>query len=129
MVTSWALVFSQEWTSYEVDFDDNSMLGWVHADETATLRPDYRNWPDRADAFIRSVPWDDDGRFLCVDLHWVRTGFGRCPFCSNPVRYKYMVAHNYLLQSFQSRIIENSLWSNGFKLTVRGHDTLSRKQD
>eukprot|EP00959_Pyramimonas_sp_CCMP1952_P453880 9469016-Pyramimonas_sp.AAC.1 len=61
MLTSWSLVFSQEWTSYEVNFDDNSMLGWIHADETVTLRPDFRHWSDRADAFIQSVPWDDDG--------------------------------------------------------------------
>eukprot|EP00959_Pyramimonas_sp_CCMP1952_P087792 1836982-Pyramimonas_sp.AAC.1 len=69
-MTSWALVFSQGWTSYEVDFDDNSMLGWIHTDETVTLLPDFREWPDRADEFIRSVPWDDDGRFLCAELHW-----------------------------------------------------------
>eukprot|EP00959_Pyramimonas_sp_CCMP1952_P410416 8601011-Pyramimonas_sp.AAC.1 len=75
-LASWSLVFSQEWTSYEVNFDDNSMLGWIHADETVTLRPDFRHWSDRADAFIQSVPWDDDGRFLCAGLHWVRTGFG-----------------------------------------------------
>eukprot|EP00959_Pyramimonas_sp_CCMP1952_P248614 5196797-Pyramimonas_sp.AAC.1 len=62
------------------------MLGWIHADETATLRPDFRHWSDRADAFIRSVPSDDDGRFLCAGLHCVRTGFGRCPSCSSPVR-------------------------------------------
>eukprot|EP00959_Pyramimonas_sp_CCMP1952_P345182 7228969-Pyramimonas_sp.AAC.1 len=61
------------------------MLVWIQTDETVTLRPDFRHRSDRAEAFIRSVPWDDDGRFLCADLRWVRTGFGRCPLCSNPV--------------------------------------------
>eukprot|EP00959_Pyramimonas_sp_CCMP1952_P439788 9207236-Pyramimonas_sp.AAC.1 len=61
------------------------MLGWIHADETVTLRPGFRDWPDRADEFIRSVPWDDDGQFLCAELHSVRTGFGRCPLCNNAV--------------------------------------------
>eukprot|EP00959_Pyramimonas_sp_CCMP1952_P053941 1128112-Pyramimonas_sp.AAC.1 len=65
------------------------MLGWVHTDEILTLRPKFRHWSDRADAFIQSVPWDDDGRFLCAGLRWVRTGFGRCPSCNNPVKYMY----------------------------------------
>eukprot|EP00959_Pyramimonas_sp_CCMP1952_P470182 9496231-Pyramimonas_sp.AAC.1 len=51
-LTTWVLVFSREWTSYEVEFDANSMLAWIHTDETVTLRPDFREWPDRAAEFL-----------------------------------------------------------------------------
>eukprot|EP00959_Pyramimonas_sp_CCMP1952_P018291 387493-Pyramimonas_sp.AAC.1 len=71
----------------------------------------------------------DDGRFLCPQLHWVRTGFGRCPHCTNAAKYTYMVAHNYLLQSYKSQIIENSLRNNGFELTVHEFDKLPHRQE
>eukprot|EP00959_Pyramimonas_sp_CCMP1952_P058577 1223180-Pyramimonas_sp.AAC.1 len=34
---------------------------------------------------FQSVPWEDDGRFLCANLQWVRTGLGRCPSRGNPL--------------------------------------------
>eukprot|EP00959_Pyramimonas_sp_CCMP1952_P033203 696537-Pyramimonas_sp.AAC.1 len=63
------------------------MFGWIYTDETLTLLPEYRHTlPGRADAFIQFVPWEDDGRFLCAGLHWVRPGFGRCPSCNKTVK-------------------------------------------
>eukprot|EP00959_Pyramimonas_sp_CCMP1952_P354368 7423701-Pyramimonas_sp.AAC.1 len=102
-----------------------SIIVWSHTDETLTLHPDVRHiWLERADAFIQSVPWEDDGRFLCAELHWVRTGFDRCPSCDNPVKYKYVVAHDYLLQSPKHKTIRDSLWNSGIKLTVLDQETL-----
>eukprot|EP00959_Pyramimonas_sp_CCMP1952_P292017 6107452-Pyramimonas_sp.AAC.1 len=40
-----------------------------------------------------------------------------------------MVAHNYLLQSYKLETIENTLWYNGFVLTVNDSDTLPYRQD
>eukprot|EP00959_Pyramimonas_sp_CCMP1952_P046766 976950-Pyramimonas_sp.AAC.1 len=77
---SWSIVFNQEWTSYEVNFDNASMLGWIHTGETLSLVPDHKpSLPPEAEACVQSVPWEDGDRFLCANLHWVRTGFGHCP--------------------------------------------------
>ena len=29
----WTQIYSQEWTQYDVRFDENSIVGWVHTDE------------------------------------------------------------------------------------------------
>eukprot|EP00959_Pyramimonas_sp_CCMP1952_P173205 3619360-Pyramimonas_sp.AAC.1 len=105
------------------------MLACIRTDEMVTLRPEFKDWPERAAEFLGSVPWTDDGRFLCPQLHWVRAGFGRCPFCTHAVKYKHMVAHNYWPQSYKSQAIENTQWYNGFELTVNDSDTLPYRQD
>eukprot|EP00959_Pyramimonas_sp_CCMP1952_P447422 9368598-Pyramimonas_sp.AAC.1 len=30
----WSVVFNHEWASYEVTFDNESVIAWIHADET-----------------------------------------------------------------------------------------------
>eukprot|EP00959_Pyramimonas_sp_CCMP1952_P045575 952324-Pyramimonas_sp.AAC.1 len=66
-----SIVLNQEWTSHEVKFDNASMPGWIHTDETLSLVPDHRPpLPPGTEAFVQSVPWEDDGRFLCANLHW-----------------------------------------------------------
>eukprot|EP00959_Pyramimonas_sp_CCMP1952_P274932 5747345-Pyramimonas_sp.AAC.1 len=67
----WSIVFNHEWASYEVNFDNNSTLGWIHTDETLSLIPGHMpQLPPEATAFVQSVPWGGDGRFLCANLHW-----------------------------------------------------------
>eukprot|EP00959_Pyramimonas_sp_CCMP1952_P164021 3429219-Pyramimonas_sp.AAC.1 len=91
------------------------MLGWIHTDETLSLVPDYRPpLPPRAEAFIQSVPWEDDGRFMCANLRWVRTGFGRCPSCSNPVKYKYKFAHDYFSSPTDTRSFDTRFGTTAF---------------
>eukprot|EP00959_Pyramimonas_sp_CCMP1952_P374093 7834524-Pyramimonas_sp.AAC.1 len=69
---SWSMVFNQEWASYEVNFDNTSMPGWIHTDETLSLVPDHMPpLPPEAEAFVQSVPWGGDGRFLCANLQCV----------------------------------------------------------
>eukprot|EP00959_Pyramimonas_sp_CCMP1952_P149969 3138170-Pyramimonas_sp.AAC.1 len=127
---SWSIVYNQEWTSYEVIFDNTSMPGWIRTDETLSLVPDRQPpFPPDAEAFVQSVPWEDDGRFLCANLHWVRTGFGHCPSCNNPIKYNYNVAHDYLLQSYRHMIISTSLWKNGILLHVVDLDKLPHERD
>eukprot|EP00959_Pyramimonas_sp_CCMP1952_P140742 2945527-Pyramimonas_sp.AAC.1 len=49
----WSVVFNQEWTSYEVTFDNASMPVWIHTDEILALIPDHRPPPpDRAEEFL-----------------------------------------------------------------------------
>eukprot|EP00959_Pyramimonas_sp_CCMP1952_P247006 5162605-Pyramimonas_sp.AAC.1 len=68
---SWSIVFNHEWASYEVKCVNNSMLGWIHTDETLSLIPGHMpQLRPEAPAFIQSVPWWGDGRFLCANLHW-----------------------------------------------------------
>eukprot|EP00959_Pyramimonas_sp_CCMP1952_P422568 8851948-Pyramimonas_sp.AAC.1 len=59
---SWSIVFNQEWTSYEVNFDNTSMLGWIHTDETLSLIQNYvPTLPSEAAACVQTVPWEDGG--------------------------------------------------------------------
>eukprot|EP00959_Pyramimonas_sp_CCMP1952_P297921 6231950-Pyramimonas_sp.AAC.1 len=97
-----SIVLNHEWASYEVGFDNKSMLGWIHTDETLSLIPGHMpQLSPEAQALVQSVPWRDDGRFLCANYHWVRTGFGHCPSCGNPINYKRRVTHDYLFQTWK----------------------------
>eukprot|EP00959_Pyramimonas_sp_CCMP1952_P050531 1055802-Pyramimonas_sp.AAC.1 len=39
---SWSVVFNREWASCEVAFDNESMIAWIHNDETLSLIPNHR---------------------------------------------------------------------------------------
>ena len=96
------------------------MLGWIHTDETVEPVPNYLQLNDIQTDFLSSVPWTDDGRFFCPNLHWVRTGFARCPYCSQRVHYNFRFAHAYLEYP---EAIPNTLWWAGYQLRV--HDAAS----
>eukprot|EP00959_Pyramimonas_sp_CCMP1952_P021561 454530-Pyramimonas_sp.AAC.1 len=95
------------------------MLGWIHTDETLSLIQDHvpQLLPE-VQALIQSVPWRDDGRFLCATYDWVRADFGHCPSCSNPINYKRRVTHDYLLQTWKDEVIPKSLKERGISSRV-----------
>eukprot|EP00959_Pyramimonas_sp_CCMP1952_P101333 2119843-Pyramimonas_sp.AAC.1 len=77
----WAVLFDRELSSYEVIFDNASIIAWVNTDERLFINWDreIRRLDTPIHDRILSTPWDDDGRFLCFRCHWVRTGFANCP--------------------------------------------------
>ena len=93
------------------------MLGWIHTDEDVEPIPNWGNFSQQDLDFHRTVPWRDDGRFLCPYKHWVRTGFSHCPICNCSVRYKHNVADAYMSDI---RAIPWVLWYPG--LRIRIHD-------
>eukprot|EP00959_Pyramimonas_sp_CCMP1952_P363248 7606869-Pyramimonas_sp.AAC.1 len=70
----WTALFDRELSSYEVTFDSESVIAWVHTDESLII--DWNHRPILETAIqdrILSIPWDDDGRFLCCRYRWART--------------------------------------------------------
>eukprot|EP00959_Pyramimonas_sp_CCMP1952_P222061 4642496-Pyramimonas_sp.AAC.1 len=70
----WSVLFNRELSSYEVTFDSESIIAWIHTDERLILS--WNRWPPLSDEIqdrVLSVLWEDDGRFLCYRYHWVRT--------------------------------------------------------
>eukprot|EP00959_Pyramimonas_sp_CCMP1952_P435288 9114857-Pyramimonas_sp.AAC.2 len=105
------------------------MIGWIHTDETLSLVPTHRpQLPPEVQERVQSVPWIDDGRFLCSQFHWVRTGFGHCPFCNSPINYKYRVSHDNMLQTWNSDVTPRSLSANGIELHVDSPRELPRER-
>eukprot|EP00959_Pyramimonas_sp_CCMP1952_P438294 9175625-Pyramimonas_sp.AAC.1 len=92
------------------------MLGWIHTDETLSLIPGHMpQLSPEAQALVQSVPWKDDGRLLCANFHWVRTVFGHCPSCSNPIDYKRRAARDYLFQTWKDKLPRVPLRETAFR--------------
>eukprot|EP00959_Pyramimonas_sp_CCMP1952_P307523 6436864-Pyramimonas_sp.AAC.1 len=58
----WSVLFNREWASDEVTFDSESMVAWIHTDETLSLVPNRRpQLSPEAQERVLSAPWEDDG--------------------------------------------------------------------
>eukprot|EP00959_Pyramimonas_sp_CCMP1952_P112151 2345178-Pyramimonas_sp.AAC.1 len=99
----WTLVFSQEWSAWEVAFSSDTIRTWIFSD--GEMIDTGRGLPTgEQKALIGRKLWTDDGRFICVNYHVVRAGFGHCLHCLANVMYLTYFKANYLQSTTEDEL-------------------------